>query len=98
MPTVEQRLDRLRRRRDFLALRIPQQTVEPHYDKSEHAALSWVIRFVEEHYVPEPPLEQKPVSPGIAGSRDFQESSKVEAPKAPKVPRLIPTVPHGTAS
>jgi hypothetical protein len=66
MPTVEQRLDRLRRRRDFLALRIPQQTVEPHYDKSEHAALSWVIRFVEEHYVPEPQLDQKPVSAGIA--------------------------------
>jgi hypothetical protein len=66
MPTVEQRLDRLRRRRDFLALRIPQQTVEPHYDKSEHAALNWVIRFVEEHYVPEPPIEQKPASPGIA--------------------------------
>lgn len=66
MPTVEQRLDRLRRRRDFLALRIPQQTVEPHYDKSEHAALNWVIRFVEEHYVPEPQLDQNPVTPGIA--------------------------------
>jgi hypothetical protein len=79
MPTVEQRLDRLRRRRDFLALRIPQQTVEPHYDKSEHAALSWVIRFVEEHYVPEPPLEQKPVSPGIAASGVPAKSTKLSS-------------------
>jgi hypothetical protein len=97
MPTVEQRLDRLRRRRDWLALRIPQQTVVPYYDKSEHSALCWVIRFVEEHYVPEPQMERNPSNPCRAGSRDFQESSKVEVPKAPKVPRLIPTVPHGTA-
>ena len=88
MPTVEQRLDRLRRRRDFLAVRIPQQTVDPHYDKSEHAALSWVISFVEEHYVPENPQLER--NPGRAASRDLQESAPVVPTKPSKLSGMVP--------
>ena len=61
VPTVKKRLDLLRRRRDFLAERIRNQTLNPKYDKSEHFALSWAIRFVEEHYVP------YPYQPGVPG-------------------------------
>jgi hypothetical protein len=104
MPTVEQRLARLRRRRDFLAVRIPQQTVDPHWDKSEHAALSWAIRFLEDHYRPESPeVEQNPSPPGRSESLDFQKhpggepTKPSEAQDATKIPPLAPTVPHGIA-
>jgi hypothetical protein len=87
IPTVKQRLDRLRRRRDFLADRIPQQTVVPHYDKSECSALSWVIRFVEDHYKPESPeVERNPSNSCRAESRDFQKHPRGEPTKPAKAP------------
>jgi hypothetical protein len=94
VPTVKKRLDLLRRRRDFLAERIRNQNVDPKYDKSEHFALSWVIRFVEEHYVPYPQLNQKPLTPGITGSRDLQESSPVVPTKPSKPSSLISCAHH----
>src|SRR4051794_22333010 len=49
-PSIGQRLNTLRRRRDHLAERIRPHPGDTNYDKSECSALSWVIQFVEDHY------------------------------------------------
>jgi hypothetical protein len=50
IPSVGQKLNMLRRRRDFLAERIRHHYGDPNYDKAECAALTWAIQFIEEHY------------------------------------------------
>jgi hypothetical protein len=90
VPTVEQRLYKLRRRRDFLAERMRNQTGNPNYDRSEHFALSWAIRFLEDHYRPESPeVERHPLSPGRAASLDLQESEPGVTTKPTKLSGMV---------
>lgn len=42
------RLDRLRRRCDWLRRRIANHHGDPAFDKSELSALEWAIRFIED--------------------------------------------------
>jgi hypothetical protein len=47
-PKELDRLDRLRRRCDWLTHRIATHRGDPDFDKSEQSALEWAIRFIEE--------------------------------------------------
>ena len=43
-----ERLDRLRRRCDWLKLRITNHRGDPGFNKAELSALEWAIRFIED--------------------------------------------------